>query len=426
MQLKLSNPKPTEAIMSVVPSSDELTAIKKHVLSHFSDTKVPGFREGKAPAEVLEKHVDQNMLQQRFLEEAIQQLYGQALQSKQVRAVGQPQIAVKKFVPYNTLEFEATIPVVGDIKLANYKQIKLKKPDIKVTADDVKKVLESIRTQLSDKKDVERAAKNTDQVWIDFKGTDSKGQPVKGADGKDYPLVLGSNSFIPGFEENLLGLKAGQDKTFTLTFPKDYGVKALQAKKVSFEVNVTKIQEVSLPKVDDDLAKKAGPFKTLADLKADIRKQLEHERKHEVQRSYESQLVQKITDKSTMAIPDQLVDEQVERLVQEVRQNATYRGQTFQEMLESLGQTEEKYRQEVLRPEAEARTKASLVLSEIAEAEQLRVTPEEIAVRLQLMKGQYKDQAMQKQLDQPEARQEIASRLLTEKTVAKLVDYAAA
>lgn len=426
MQLKVENPKPTEAVITIIPTSDELAAIKKHVLSHFASTKVPGFREGKAPTEVLEKHVDQNLLQTRFIEEAVQQLYGQALQAKQVRVVGQPQITLKKFVPFTTLEFEAAVPVVGNLKIANYKQIKLAAPEARVTADDVKKVLESVRKQLANKQDVERPAKDGDQVWIDFKGTDAKGQPVKGADGKDYPLALGSNTFIPGFEDNLIGLKAGQDKTFTLTFPKDYGVKALQSKKVTFEVNVTKVQEVSLPKVDDELAKKAGPFQTLTDLKADIKKQLEHERKHEVQRNYESELIKKVTDKSSLDIPEQLIDEQVERLVQEVRQNATYRGQTFQEMLEAQDTTEEKYHQEVLRPEAEARTKASIVLSEIAELEQLKVTAEEVAVRLQLMKGQYKDEAMQRELDKPEARQDIASRLLTEKTVAKLVSYAQA
>ena len=211
---------------------------------------------------------------------------------------------------------------------------------------------------------------------------------------------------------------------FTVPFPKDYGVKALQGKKVTFEVNVTKVQEQTLPKVDDDMAQKAGPFKTVTELKADIKKQLEHERKHEVQRNYESELVKKVTDKSTMEIPDQLIDQQVERLLQEVRQNAAYRGQTYQEMLEAQGMTEEQYRKDVLRPEAQNRTKASLVLAEIAEAEDLKVTPEEIGVRLQLMKGQYKDEAMQKELDKPEARQDIASRILTEKTVEKLASYA--
>lgn len=423
MQVKLEHPSTTEAVMTVVPSAENLAGIKTHVLSHFNTIKVPGFRAGKAPEELLEKHIEPSALQSRFLEEAVEQLYAQAVRSHGLRPIGQPKISIKKFVPFATLEFEATMAVIGEIKLPDYKKMKLAKTPVKLTAEDVNGVLESVRTQLAEKKDVDRAAKNGDVAWIDFKGSDSKGEPVKGADGKDYPLTLGSNQFIPGFEENLIGLKPGEEKTFTLKFPKDYGVKALASKDVTFAVTVIKVQEVTKPKLDDALAAKAGPFKTLADLKADIKKQLAHEREHEANRQFESEIVKQISEKAKVDIPDLLIEDQMERMLQQVRQDITYRGQTFEEYLESLGKTEETYRKEDLRPQAEARTKAGLVLSEIADHEKLDVTPEELSVRLQLLKGQYQDEQMQKELDKPESRQEIASRILTEKTVAKLVDY---
>jgi trigger factor len=425
MQVKISHPSKTEAIVAVVSTPEELQAIKVHVLTHFqNDVKVPGFRSGKIPAEVLEKHVDQSAFQNRFIEEAVEQLYGQAVQTNQLRVVDRPQISLTKFVPFTTLEFEAKVPIISEIKLADYKKIKLAKKAVTISTGDIKNVISSLKTRMAEKKDVDRAAQESDQVWIDFKGVNDKGEPVSGADGKDYPLVLGSKTFIPGFEENLTGLKAGDEKTFTLKFPSDYGVKTLANKKVSFTVNVTKVQEVVEPKVDDDFAAKVGPFKTVSELKADIKKQLTHERRHELDREYESELIRKVSDKSEVDVPAVLINDQIERFMQDLRQNINYRGLTEAEYLEGEGKTEEQYRQDVVKPQAIERVKASLVLAEIAEIEKLEVSPEELEVRIQTLKGQYQDPQMQAELNKPEAKRDIASRILTEKTVKRLTDYA--
>ncbi len=424
MQVKVTHPSTTEAIVTVIAMDDELKNIKDHVLGHFqSSVKVPGFREGKIPANILEKHVDPNSLQTQFLEEAVEQLFGQALQAQKLRPVDRPEIAIKKFVPFTTLEFEATVPVIGSVKLPDYKKIKLAKPKVAITAKDVDEVIASLRTRAAAKKDVDRAAKNGDQVFIDFSGVNAKKEPVNGADGKDYPLILGSKAFIPGFEENLVGLKANEEKTFTLKFPKDYGVKALASKDVTFTVSVTKVQEVVEPKVDDSFAATVGPFKTVAELKADIKAQLGIERQNESDRAYENDLIQKISAKSTVAIPRVLVDDQIERMEQEERQNLTYRGQTWQEHLEEEGVNEEQHKEQK-RPVAEERIKASLVMAEIAELEGLEVTAEELDIRMQLLKGQYQDPKMQEELAKPEARRDIAGRILTEKTLEKVVGYA--
>lgn len=424
MQVKTTHPSTTEAVMTVVANQDELKSILDHVLGHFQGSvKVPGFRAGKVPAEVLIKHLDQALLQNRFLEEAIEQLYPQAVQAQQLRPVDRPQISVKKFVPFTALEFEAGVAVVGNVKLADYKKIKKTKPKLAITAQDVSEVLASLRARAAAKKDVDRAAKLGDQVYIDFSGVDAKGKAVSGADGKDYPLILGSKAFIPGFEENLVGLSAGSEKTFTLTFPKDYGLKALANKKVTFTVQVTKVQAVEEPKLDDAFAATVGPFKTLAELKADIKKQLGVERQGQADRAYENDLIKAISDKSQVDIPKTLVDDQIERMEEEERQNLTYRGQTWQEHLAEEGVDEAQHKEQK-RPAAVERLKASLILAEIAEAEGLGVSEEEIDLRLQLLKGQYQDQQMQAELDKPEARRDIGGRILTEKTLEKLVAYA--
>lgn len=414
----------TQATITIVAHEADLSPLKQHVLQHFQNrVKVPGFREGKVPLAMVEKNIDQAAFQSEFLEEAISQMYPQAVQDTNLRPVGRPEVELKKFVPFTELEFDVKVEVIGEIRLGDYKKLKATQSKVEITAEDVKGVLKSLQTRMAEKKDVNRAAKDGDQVWIDFRGVDVKGQPVQGADGKDYPLVLGSNTFIPGFEPALIGLKADEQKTFDVTFPKDYQVKALANKKVTFTASVTKVQEVVEPKVDDDFAAKVGPFKTVAELKADIKKQLKIERDNQAKREFENDLVKQLSDKSTVEIPKTLLEEQIDRIENEEKQNLAYRGQTWEEHLKEEGVTAEEHREQK-REAAEQRVKMGLILSAVAEAEDLTVTPEELEIRLQILKAQYQDQQMQSELDKPEARQDVASRILTEKTLAALTTYA--
>lgn len=425
MQISTKHPNDTQTVLTVKATTSDMAASKEVVLKKLRPrVKIAGFREGKTPLSMVEKNVDQSMLQTEFLEEAISRLYAAAIRQEKIRPVDRPEVSITKFVPFDTLEFVATVPSINNIKIPDYKTIKKSKPVVRVTADEVNEVLRSLPKRMAEKKDVERKSKDGDQIWIDFTGVDAKGRPVKGADGKDYPLALGSKTFIPGFEENLAGLGAGDEKTFTLTFPKDYNLAALASQKVTFTVKVTKVQEVLEPKLDDDFAKQIGPFDSLSSLKEDIKKQLGHERQHEAERKLESEIVGEISAKTSFAIPQVLINDQIEVLVRDARQNLNYRGQTWDEFLASQKTTEEEYRKKVLAPEAEKRVRASIVLAEIAEHEKVEVTPEELDIRIQVLKNQYKDKPMHAELNKPEARRDIASRLLTEKTVAKLVHYA--
>lgn len=386
--------------------------------------RLPGFRQGKAPLQLVEKNANQAALQSDFLDRAMNQMYATAIAEETIRPVSQPQVNVTKFVPYSTLELEIEVDVIGDVKLPDYKNVKLDKPAVKITAKDIDETIKQLQTRDAERKDVDRAAKDGDQVTIDFKGVDAKTkEAINGADGDNYPLALGSNTFIPGFEPELVGLKAGDEKTFDITFPKDYGVSSLQGKKVTFTVNVKKVAEMVLPKADDEFAAKVGPFKSLADLKEDIKKQLESEKQYQADRDFESQLLELLTDQATIKVPASLIDQELDRLEQDERQNLMYRGQTWEEHLKAEGVTEEEHR-ERKRADAEKRVKAGLLLAEISEAEKVEITPDELAVRMQVLKGQYTDKAMQAELDKPENQREIASRLLTEKTVEKLVAYA--
>lgn len=423
MQVTKTSKSPTSLNLRITGDAKDLTPIHRHVLGHFAkDVKIPGFRPGKAPANLVEKHVDHKALTDEFMEHALNELYRRAIKEENIRPVGQAKVEVKKFVPFTDLEFEVETDVLGKLQVADYKNIKLVKPKVEVAAKELTDVLKSLQQRMAERQEVARVAKDGDEVMIDFAGTDAKGQPVNGADGKDYPLLLGSKTFIPGFEEHLIGLKAGQNKKFTLTFPKDYNVAALQGKKVTFDVTINKVNGLVESKLDDAFAAKAGPFKNLAELKTDIKKQLALERQQQADSQFEEQIIKELTAKSKVDVPKSLVDEQILRAEEEEKRNLTYRGQTWQEHLKEEGFSEEQHR-ERQRPTIEERVKAGLILNEISQLEKIEVTPEELEVRLQLLKGQYQDPAMQGELDKPENRDEIGGRIATEKTLAKLVDY---
>lgn len=408
-------------------SEEALKTSKEHALNKLSkNVKIQGFRNGKAPAHLIEKSIDQSLLQNEFINEALNHSLPDALDQEKLNPVIQPSIELLKFVPYTQVEFKATIKVLGHVKLPEYKKLGVKKNEVKITEDDISQVIKNLQKHLAKKIDVDRDSKKGDQLWIDFEGKNDKGELVKGASGKDYPIILGSDTFIPGFEKNLEGLTKEEEKTFTLKFPKDYGVSALRDREVTFTCKINKVQEVQEPELNDELAKQANPsLSTVKDLKEDIKKQLTIERKKQAEQEFENAIVMELSNKTSVDIPEELVLDQIEIVKRDLIQNIVYRGLTYKEYIESLGKTEEEYMQSELKPEAKRRLVAGIALSYIAEKENITVNPEELELRTQVLKGQYaSDQTMQQELNSEEGRRSIASKLLTEKVVAKLKTYA--
>lgn len=410
--------------LTIVADQKILDATKAKAIDHLGkNVKVPGFRPGKAPANLVEKQLDAAAYQNEFLEHAVNDLLLAAINNQEIRPVGQPKIEITKFVPFTDLEFTAEVETIGKVVLADYKKIKLDQSKPVVTTDEVKEVINNLRKRGATKNEVASAAKIGDEVIIDFKGSDAKtNEPIDGTDGSEYPLTLGSKSFIPGFEEELAGLKAGESKTFGITFPKDYGVKTLQNKKVNFTVDVKQVNELVEAKLDDAFASSVGPFKTVQELKDDIKKQLLAEKQQEENRDFDNRMMEAIAAKSTVDVPKSLVEEEIDRMEEEEKRNLVYRGQTWQEHLDEEGVSAEEHR-ERQRETAALRVKSGIILGEIAEKEDIQVTPEELEIRVMLLKNQYSDEATLAELDKPESRRDLTSRLLTEKTLDKLRSY---
>lgn len=421
MRINLETTGPTNVKMTVTAEQAVMDKIKSAAISRLSrNLKLSGFRPGKAPLHLVEKQLDQQLLQSEFLETAVNRLYVDAVQEKMLRPVAQPVVNVLKFVPFTTLEVSYELEVLGAITLPDLAKLNHKRQPVKITDKDVKQVLDNLTQRAASFEDVDRAIAKDDQAVINFDGTDFKTkQPIPGAAGQDYPLVVGSNSFIPGFEEQLIGLKAGESKEFNITFPEDYGAAELQQKKVTFKVDIIKVQSVKKPKLDDDFAATVGPFKSLEELKSDISKQLEQERKAQAERSYENELLELIAGKTKVAIPDVLITEEIERIEAEEKREVASRGQTWEQHLESE-KISDKEHQEKQRPAAELRVKAGLILGEIADQEKIVVSPEELESQIQMLKKQYNDPAMQAEIDKPENRRDILSRLLSQKSLERI------
>ena len=424
MQVTRKDISETKVKLTIELGLEELTHSKQHELQEKAKTaKITGFRKGKAPLNLIEKQLDQNQLQADVINHAINDYYGQALSAEKLRALDQPNVTIGKFVPYTELQFTAEVEIMPKIKLGDYKKIKKSPKIAKVEADEVKKVLANLSERMATKKDSSKPAKLGDDVVIDFDGKDKKGQAVAGASGKDYSLNLGSNSFIPGFEDGLVGSKSGDKKELKLKFPKDYHAENLAGTDIVFEVEVKKVQSVELPKLDDEFAKKVGPFDSFKSLQADIKTQLEDQKKQETENVLKDEIVEELVKKSTLVLPDILINDQISMLEHDFNQNLVYRGMTKEEYITSSSfKSEEEWRNKELKPQAERRVSVGMVLAEVADVEGIKIDEQELADRIELMKIQYKQNA--EQFDTPEMQREVASRLITEKTVDRLVELA--
>ena len=413
----------TRVRATIKVEATELKAAEQVALKKLSKTvKVNGFRKGHVPLEVVKKNVDPNALAQETLENALSRAVAESFIENKLQALERPEVEVKKFVPGESLEFTAEADVLPKVKLGDYKKLKVTEKKVSVAKKDVDEVVERIRKSMAEKKEVKRAAKLGDEAVIDFVGK-KDGEAFPGGTGNDYPLELGSGSFIPGFEEAIVGLKAGDKKDIELTFPKDYHAPDLKGKKVVFETTVKKINEKVLPELNDEFAAKTGPFTSMSELTADIKRELEAQKKREASDELKDSLVKQLVAKSNVAVPAVLREDQVRSIEQDLMQNLMYQGLSIEQYWEQKGYKDrDAWVKAEANEAADNRIKAGLVLSELSKVLKIEATADELADHLNTYRKQYANNPeMAKRFEEPEVQREVANRLITEKTVDELV-----
>ena len=424
MKTTVTHESDTRVKVVVAADHAELAAAEQVALKRLAKTaKVNGFRTGHVPLEIVKKHADANALAQETLDAALNRAVAEAFLSNDLQVLARPEVEIKKYVPGELLEFTAEADVLPEVKLGDYKKLKVKKAAVNVDKKEIDEVIERIQKGLSEKKEVKRAAKIGDETVIDFVGK-KDGEAFQGGTGKDYPLVLGSNSFIPGFEDALVGLKAGDTKDVKLAFPKDYHAKDLAGQDVVFEVTVKKVNSVKLPALDDKFAAKAGPFTSMEDLRRDIKAEITAQAERKATDDLKDELVKQLVAKSTVSVPSVLRDDQIRSLEQDLRQNLMYRGRTLEQYFEEKGYVDrDAWVKAEANDAADARIKAGLVLAQLSKELKIEATADELAAHINAYKQQYANNPkMAKHFDKPEAQREVANRLITEKTIDKLVE----
>lgn len=423
MKTTVKNLSDTKVQLTISVDAEALANAEKVALVKLSKTvKVPGFRQGKVPASVAAKHVDPQALQEQLMDDAISKAVAEAFIAEKIQAIDRPMVDIKKYVPGDLLEFTAEVEVLPPVTLGDYKKLNVKAKKEAVKEADIAEVIERIRQGFAEKKDVTRAAKDGDETVIDFIGKKDD-VAFDGGTGTDYTLKLGSGQFIPGFEEGVVGHKAGETFDLDLEFPADYHAKDLAGQKVVFTTTLKKVTELALPKVDDELAKKAGDFKTLDELKADIKREIESQKEREANDKLKDELIGALIDKSTVSAPEALVADQMRSIEQDFAQNLAYRGLDLHTYLDANGfESEDAWREKEVKPTAVKRTQAGLVLNELSKAENISATDAEIDEHVEVHKRQYANNPeVLKQFETAEVRRDIANHYITEKTIERLV-----
>lgn len=414
----------TRVLLTITVGNDALEAAEQVALKKLSKTtKVNGFRKGHVPLDMVKKNVDPNVLGQETLENALSKAVAEAFLAEKLNVLERPEVEIKKFVPGETLEFIAEADIVPAVKLGDYKKLKATKEKVTIDKKDVDDVIDRIKKGLSEKKETKEAAKIGDEAVIDFVGK-KDGVAFDGGTGSDYPLTLGSGSFIPGFEEALVGLKVGDKKDVELTFPSEYHAKDLAGQKVTFETTIKKVNQVVEPELNNELAAKAGPFTSVKELQDDIKRELTAQKEREASDKIKDDLVKQLVEKSKVSVPTVLREDQIRSIEQDLTQNLMYQGMSFEQYLEQRGFADrDAWVEGEANDAADNRIKAGLVLAELSKELKIEATADELAEMINSYKTQYANNPdMAKRFDEPEVQREVANRLITEKTVDALVE----
>ena len=376
------------AVTVEVGAEEFEAAVAKAYAKARGKLSIPGFRPGKAPRKMIEKLYGAGVFYSDAVDIALPEAYTQAIGQSGLDVVGYPEIEiVDDKIDENGFTFKATVAVYPEVKLGEYKGLTAEKEEIKVSADDVKERLNEMAERNARLVSVDRKAKKGDIAVIDFEGFDN-GEAFEGGKGENYELELGSGSFVPGFEDQVIGMKAGEEKDIDITFPENYHAD-LAGKAVVFKVKVHEVKETIKPELDDEFAKDVSEFDTLAALKKSIKADLAAKRQESVDREFENEAVVLAGKNMTCNIPACMIDEQVDKQLEQFSYQLQSQGMKMDDYLKMIG-GDVKGMRDSMRPMAEQTVRSNILLSEIVHQEAIDVTEEEVEEELKKMAEQYK------------------------------------
>ena len=408
------------ALTIEVGAAEFEAAVEKAYQKMRRKINVPGFRPGKAPRKMIERMYGAEVFFEEAINIAFPEAYEAAVEQEKLQVVGYPAVEMVGEVTKDGFTFKATAPVYPEVTLGEYKGLKAEKPEVKVTAADVDERLKTLADRNTRLVSVDREAKSGDTAVIDFEGF-LNGKPFEGGKGENHNLELGSGSFVPGFEDQVIGMKAGEEKDINITFPENYH-EDLAGKAVVFKVKVHEVKEKEVPEMDDEFAKDVSEFDTLKDLKADLKKKITEERQKDADRAFEENLMNQVAENITADIPDVMVENQARQYLDNFKAQIS-RQFPYEEYKKMTGMDDEKLLADAREP-ALRQVKMDLAVAAIIKAENIEASDEDVEAEYKKMAEQFgMDVDMVKKYL---VKEQVQDQLLSQKAVAVVVDSATA
>ncbi len=382
MEIKINSLQKSKKEIIASLNQKDLLPFKEEALKELNkDLQINGYRLGKAPLSIAENHLPSLKVYEKMASLAIEQIYPKIIKEKKIQAIGYPSINITKIIPGQEVEFKAEVSVIPHIEMPDYQEIikkipKTKKETLAIEEKEIEQALIWLQNSRASLEKVNRPAQKEDIVTIDYQIKEGENLIENGED-KDYSFILGKGNFIPGFEDNLIDMKSGEEKKFELIVPKDWAQKNLQNKKLTINVSLKEIKTKQLPSLDDKFAQSVGKFKSLEDLKKNIREGLLLEKKQKETEKWRLEALEKITAETKADLPEILVQNEIEKMIEELKIQLDKMQLPFEKYLEQIKKNEKELRKE-LQELAEKRVISALVLREIASIEKIEVSEKEI------------------------------------------------
>ena len=405
-----------------VPASRFEEAIQEVFKKSAKYFNIPGFRKGKAPFKIVERYYGDSIFYEDAFNELAPVVYDEEIKENKIEVASRPQIDVVQMEKGKDLIFTAIVATKPEVKLGKYKEIPLKKIEYKVTDEDIDHEINHMAEHNSRMVTVEdREVKDKDIVTIDFEGF-TDGKPFEGGKTENHDLTIGSKTFIPGFEDQIIGMKIGEEKDIKVTFPEDYFSKDLAGKEATFHVVLHGIKEKQLPTIDDEFAKDVSEFDTLKELKASIKEKLEKENEERTKYETQDAAVKAVCDNTEIDIPSGMIDSEIDNMENDMKSRLQYQGLTLENYLKMVGKTEQEFRKDYEEQAKEA-VKSRLVIEAIVKAEKIEADDKDVNAKIEEMAKNYGREA--KDLEENEAlKNYIKGSLETEKAIEFVVKNA--
>lgn len=422
MSVKIDKQENSKVVLEFTMSKEDFNKnLDKAFTKNAKYFKVPGFRNGKVPRAIVEKTYGAEILYDAVIEDNVDEAYRKAVEENELEVVSKPELDIKQIGKDKDLIYTVTVYVKPEVNVKEYKGLKIEKFDTKVTKDDIEHELGHIREKNARTITVEnRALKENDISTIDFEGF-VDGVAFEGGKGENFELTIGSGQFIPGFEEQLVGLEIGQEREINVKFPEEYHAENLCGKDAMFKVKLISIKEKELPTLDDEFAKDVSEFDTLEEYKKDIENKLKEQKENQAKADKETKAIEKLVENTETNIPDAMIDSQVEEMLEQFNANLSYQGLDIKTYCQYMGTTVEGFK-ETLKPQAINDVKLKLALEFISKKENVTVDDKQIDEKIEELSNQYGNENADSLKKNENVRNYMKEKLLQENTLNIVLD----